>query len=173
VLPEHSIIVRVYQICEAIHLNSNQTDVRQCAPIRYFHCCLRSNQIKVSSVCQSPWWWMRPNRGHVGNLVPPQSHEAASRIVKAIAVKKVLMDYQKWSAHREIRPMLTSQNHVLVTWRGIYCSRERSNFGIWHYVKMIWNYKYFRMTYCLHFQGRGRIAHSILRMEATGFLAKR
>jgi hypothetical protein len=31
----------------------------------------------------------------VGNLVPPQSHEVTSCVVKAMAVQKVLMDHQR------------------------------------------------------------------------------
>lgn len=77
---------------------------------------------------------MRPDGGHVGNLVPPQSHEAASHIVKPIIVKKVLMDYRKWSGHKEILPILTWQNHVLLILREFTVAEVKANSEIGRYV---------------------------------------
>jgi hypothetical protein len=55
---------------------------------------------------------MRPDGGHVGNLVPLQSHGATSHIVEPIIVKKVLMDSWKRRGHKEILPILTSKSYL-------------------------------------------------------------
>lgn len=55
---------------------------------------------------------MRPDGGHVGNLVPLQSHGATSRIVKPIIVKKELMDSWKRRGHKKILPILMSKNSL-------------------------------------------------------------
>jgi hypothetical protein len=50
---------------------------------------------------------MRPDGGHVGNLVSLQSPGATSHIIKPIIVKNVLMDSWKWRGHKKILPILT------------------------------------------------------------------
>jgi hypothetical protein len=50
---------------------------------------------------------MRPDGGHVGNLVSLQSRWATSHIIKPIIVKNILMDSWKWRGLRKILPIVT------------------------------------------------------------------
>jgi len=55
---------------------------------------------------------MKPDGGHVGNLVSLQSRGRMSHIIKPIIVKKVLMDSWKWRGHKKLLSIVT-ENFLL------------------------------------------------------------